>query len=99
MKATLKTLNAILDKAAKAGCDVTSGLPSTKREMRGSYYIYIRKDETDDCEGVDITVRFSDHERRLSAILNHSAPDIETTCYDTTYVCERLNEELSFLWA
>lgn len=99
MKATIKTLNAILDKAAKAGCDITSDLPRTKREMRGSYYITIRKEETEDCEGVDITVRFSDHDRRLSSIANHAAPDIETTSYSTSWVCQRLNEELDWLWA
>jgi hypothetical protein len=99
MKATLKTLHEILDKAAQAGCKISCDLPRTKKGMRGSRYIEISKEETDDCFEVNVTVRFSDHERRLSAILNHSAPTIETTCYDTTYVCKRLNEELSFLWA
>lgn len=99
MKATLKTLNAILEKAAAVGCEITSSLPQTKREMRGSYYITIRKEETEDCEGIDLTVRFSDHERRLSAITNHAAPDIETTDYNTAWVCEKLNEKLEWLWA
>ena len=98
MKATLKTLHEILDKAAHAGCSVSCDLPTNKRGMRGSFYIYIRKDLTDECDGVDITVRFSDHDRRLSAIANHAAPDIETTCYNTSWVCQKLNEKLNWLW-
>ena len=96
---TRKTLDAILAKAAKAGCTIEGCLPQGPvSSMRGSHYISIRRDETEDCEEINVTVRFSDHRRQLSAKLNHHAPTIETTTKDVGYVCDRLEEELSFLW-
>ena len=100
---TLTTFFRILDKATKSGCEVTCGFQrgTTMRELRkvgGSHYFEIRKEETADCEAVNVTVRFSDHPRQLSAVTNHAAPTIETTDYGTTYVCNRLLEELEWLW-
>lgn len=99
---TLNDLYSILEKAAQHGCKIQSDLQRgcgvTKRTLRGSYYIEIRHEETDDCEAFTIKVRFSDHKRQLSSILNHEAPTIETTNYDIAAVCKQLEAELSFLW-
>jgi len=92
---TLADAHAELDRLAKAGWRITSGLPQTMRDARGSYYLTLEEPEVEH-EGryyPAVTARFSNHRRPLQGLLNHGRMDFDTE----TYWVDGLVEFLSLL--